>query len=256
MTYENKAKAARLKVLEMIHKAGTSHVASNLSVIDIATVLYDNLEKEDVVVWSAGWKSASIYYFMAQRGEIPVEDLEKFSKEQPDGSIPYLGLAETNIPGVMVNGGSVGHGLPIAAGMALGKKRAGEKGKVYCIMSDGEMNEGTVWESAMFAAHHKLDNLVAIVDNNKWQAMGSTKEVCDLDIRRAFTGFGWMARGIDGHNYNEIDDALTCGLVDCPFVIVADTVKGKGVSFMSNHLLYHYKHVDEETYKKAVAEII
>jgi len=187
--YKSLAKEARRKVLGMIYAAQTSHIGSNLSCLDFATVLYENLEEGDEVVWSPTWKAASVYYFLAKTGKIPVEDLEKFSKEI-DGEIPYLGLAETNIPGVWCNGGSVGHGLPIAAGMALAKKRAGEKGTIYCILSDGELNEGSVWEAAMFAAHHKLDNLVAIVDANQWQAMGRTKDVMGIDPMKAFGGFG------------------------------------------------------------------
>ena len=158
--YKSLAKEARIAILGMVHKAQTSHIASNFSCIDIATVLYANLKKEDRVVWSKGWAAASIYWFNAKYKRGPQEAVEKFPQE------PYYGLAETTVPGVLVNGGSVGHGLSIAVGIALAKKRAGEKGTVYCIMSDGEMNEGTTWESAMFAVHHKLDNLVVIVDKN------------------------------------------------------------------------------------------
>ena len=253
--YKNLVKQARLKILSMIHNAGTSHIASNFSVIDVATVLYENLKPKDQVVWSAGWKAATIYYFLAQQGKIPKEDLDKFGKEI-DGKIPYLGLAETNIPGVLCNGGAMGHGLPIACGMALAKKLKGEEGIVYCIMSDGEMNEGTTWESAMFAAHHKLDNLVVIVDANKWQAMGKTEEVLKVDLMKAFIGFHWPGAEIDGHNFSEIEWALTKPSHDKgPYVVIANTVKGKGVSFMEDHLLYHYKHVDEENYEMAKAEL-
>lgn len=251
--YKQKAKEARLKVLEMIHNAGTSHIASNFSIIDVATVLYENLKEGDEVVWSKGWVAATIYYFLAQQGKIPKEDLEKFGKEV-EGKIPYLGLVETTTPGIWANAGSMGHGLPIATGMALAKKLKGEEGNIYCIMSDGEMNEGTTWECAMFAAHHKLDNLVVIVDKNNWQAMGQTKEVLNLDIREVFRGFYWSTQKIDGHNFNDIENVLRI-VSHAPTAIVADTIKGKGVSFMEDHLLYHYKHVDEEDYLKAKAEL-
>lgn len=233
----------------MIHKAGTSHIASNFSCIDIATVLYENLEEKDEVVWSKGWAAATIYYFLAQQGKIPLEDLEKFPHE------PYLGLAETSVPGVWANAGAVGHGTPIAVGMALGKKLLGEKGTVYCILSDGELNEGTVWESVMVAFHHRLDNLVFIVDNNQWQAMGRTKDICNLDALKAFSGFGWCTKEINGHDYKEIEHALSIR-PKVPYLILAQTVKGKGVSFMEAHLLYHYKNVDAETYEKALAELV
>lgn len=247
-----KAKEARRKVLSMIHKAGTSHIASNFSVIDIATVLYENIKPDDKVVWSKGWAAATIYYFLAQQGTIPAQDLEKFP------SAPYLGLAETTVAGVLCNGGAVGHGTPIAAGIALAKKKLGEPGIVYCILSDGELNEGSVWESVMFAAHHQLDNLVFIVDANGWQAMGKTKDVISINEYNAFEGFGWHAEPINGHDYQEIESAIDINIYrkGRPIAIIARTVKGKGVSFMENHLLYHYKNVDDETYERAMKELV
>lgn len=252
LTMVAKAKEARRRVLTMIYKAQTSHIASNFSVIDIATVLYENLQPRDEVVWSKGWAAATIYYFLAQQGKIPAEDLEKFP------NAPYLGLAETSVPGVLCNGGAVGHGTPIATGIALGKKRAGIPGMVYCIMSDGELNEGVVWESTMIAAHHKLDNLVFVIDANKWQAMGRTRDICNLEpIENRFRGFGWSWKRIGGHDYAGLEDMIGyAGKTGYPLVIICDTIKGKGVSFMEDHLLYHYKNVDEETYKKAMAELV
>jgi len=254
--YSTLACEARKKILTMISRAGTSHAASNLSVIDIATVLYENLKEEDRVVWSKGWAAASIYYFLAKQGKIPYEDLEKFGKEV-DGKIPYLGLAETTVPGVLVNGGSVGHGLPVAVGMAYAKKLKGEEGTIYCIMSDGELNEGTVWESVMLAAHLKLDNLVAIIDKNGWQAMGKTDEVIQINAQKTFQGMGWSPLQVDGHDYGDLEWAITseASIKGFPAVIIAKTIKGKGVSFMENHLLYHYKHIAEEELEKALKEL-
>lgn len=247
--YKQLAKEARIAVLSMIHKAGTSHIASNFSVIDIATVLYENLKKEDRVVWSKGWCAASIYYFNAKYNLGPQQAVTDFPQE------PYFGLAETTVQGVYVNGGSVGHGLGVAVGMAYAKKMKGEKGTVYVIMSDGELNEGSVWEAVMFASHHKLDNLVAIVDVNGWQAMGRTEDVINIDAVNAFNGFAWFTRDIDGHNYVELERVLTQDRYDLPKVVFANTVKGKGVSFMEDHLTFHYKHVDDETYEKALTEL-
>lgn len=250
MKVEKLANEARKVILTMVYNAQTSHIASNFSVVDIATVLYDNLEEKDEVVWSKGWSAATIYYFLAKQGKIKEEDLLKFPNP------PYLGLAETTVPGVWCNGGSVGHGLSVAVGMALGKKLKGEQGTIYCIMSDGELNEGSVWEAVMFAAHHKLDNLVAVVDANKWQAMGKTQEVMNLEpIQNRFRGFDWYAERVNGHDFIEIKKVLKKEKKHFPLVVVCDTVKGKGVSFMENHLLYHYKHVDEETYNKALQEL-
>lgn len=250
--YKELAKSARIKVLEMIWKAQTSHIASNFSVIDIATVLYENADlKNDRIVWSKGWAAASIYYFNAKYGLGPQEAVDNFPQE------PYLGLAETTVKGVHVNGGSVGHGLSVAVGMALAKKRAGEKGTVYCIMSDGELNEGSVWEAAMMAGHHKLANLVAIVDANGWQAMGRIKEVANFDARKVFDGFGWNAGYLDGHEHEILEQVIfrDKGGERAPFAYLADTIKGKGVSFFEDHLLYHYKNVDDETYQKALTEL-
>lgn len=254
--YKEISREARKKVLQMIHKGQTSHIASNFSVIDIASVLYENLKEGDEVVWSKGWTAATIYYFLAKQGKIPVEDLDKFP------NFPYLGLAEVGIPGIHVSGGSMGHGLPVAVGMALGKKRSGEPGKVYCIMSDGECNEGTTWESAAVAAQHKLDNLVVFVDKNNWQAMGKTEDVLNIDIIQAFRAFGWDSGSTPGHDYQAIEEVINVFFNEMcdefeekPHVSVCDTVKGKGVSFMENHLLFHYKHVDDVDYEKALKEL-
>lgn len=251
--YKKLANEARRTILKMVHHAKTSHIASNFSVIDIATVLYENLKDGDEVVWSKGWAAAAIYYFLAKQGKIPFEDLDKFGKEI-DGKIQYLGLAETTTPGVQVNGGSVGHGLPIAVGIAKAKKLMGEKGTVYCILSDGELNEGTVWESAAYAHTHALDNLVILVDANGWQAMGKTKEVIDIDPQKAFEGFQLESIEIDGHSFLSIEGALLMPRYK-PLAITCKTIKGKGVSFFEDHLLFHYKHVEEDEYAKALAEL-
>lgn len=248
--YKKIANEARKDILTIIHKAQTSHIASNLSSIDIATFIYENLQPEDRVVWSKGWVAASVYYFNAKYGRGPQEAVDNFPNE------PYFGLAETTVPGVEVNGGSVGHGLSVAVGMAMGKKRAGEKGTIYCIMSDGELNEGSVWEAAMLAGHHKLDNLVAVVDANGWQAMGKTEDVIKIaNLRGVFNGFGWEAIEGDGHDFEDIEASLLNSIHEMPRVFIANTIKGKGISFMENHLLYHYKNVDDETYQKAMEEL-
>lgn len=252
MDYQALAKQARRDILTLIHKAQTSHTASNFSVIDIATVLYANLKADDLVVWSKGWAAATIYYFLHKQGKITRDQMDSFPQA------PFLGLAETTVPGVLVNGGSVGHGLPVACGMAYAKKLKGEAGNVYCILSDGELNEGSVWEAVMLAAHLKLDNLVAIVDKNGWQAMGKTEDVMDLThLTDKFRAFKWIAGKIDGHNHYMILGAIKAAVgFEQPHCIIADTIKGKGVSFMENHLLFHYKHVDDEDYKKAMEELL
>ena len=248
--YKFLAQQARLKVLEMVHKGKTSHIASNFSILDIATVLYENIKQGSEVIWSKGWAAASIYYFLHKQGKLTDEQLAQFP------NAPFFGLAETTVNGVHVSGGSMGHGLPVAVGMAIGKKRAGESGIIYCIMSDGELNEGTTWESTMVAAHHKLDNLCVIIDKNNWQAMGRTSEVLDLgDVVKKFDAFGFDAKSIDGHDFGQIEVALAKNKSEKPLAVIAETIKGKGVSFMEDHLLYHYLHVSDEDYSKAVAEL-
>jgi len=250
VNYRQLARIARLKVLELIHKGQTCHIASNFSVIDIATVLYANIKKEDEVVWSKGWASVSIYYFLYKQGKLTDEQLNSFPNE------PFLSLAETSVPGVHVSGGSMGHGLPVAVGMALAKKRANEPGTIYCIMSDGELNEGTTWEAVMVAHHHSLDNLCVIIDRNGWQAMGRTSEVLDLgDLRTKWFAFGFDAVNVDGHDYDQLENELKFSKKGFPRVIIANTIKGKGVSFMEDNIEYHYKYVNDEDYARAVNEL-
>ena len=249
--YSSIAKEARREVLTLVHKAQTSHIASNFSVIDIATVLYENIKPEDEVVWSSGWKAATIYYFLWKQGKITREQLDSFPNP------PFYGLAETSVPGVHVSGGSMGQGLGVAIGMALARKREGKPGNIYCIMSDGEHQEGTSWEGALLAGNHKLDNLVVIVDNNGWTAMGKTKDVCDLEPHKAkWRAFKWDAYDIDGHNTESIEDFLFEEFrADKPYALICNTIKGKGVKEFEDKILYHYKNIDKETYDRAMEEL-
>lgn len=248
--YAKIAQEVRKKVLGMIHRAGTAHTASNFSVTDLAVVLYENLKPEDRVVWSKGWAAATTYVLLARRGQIPEKDLEIFPNK------PYINLVEIGVEGVETTGGSMGHGLPVAVGIALGQKKAEVPGHVYCIMSDGELNEGTTWESALVGNHHALDNLTVFIDRNTWQAMGKTEDVLKLEpIEDKWKAFGWAPFRVDGHDHGAIEKALLAPSRVKPKVIVCDTVKGKGVSFMEHSLVFHYKVVDKETYDKAMAEL-
>jgi transketolase len=259
--YKEMAKQARLKVLEMIHNAQTSHIGSNLSVIDILTVLYENAyitkedwENRDRVILSKGWAAASLYYFLERKGLINRADLDSYCR----GDSKFIGLAEPIVSGIEFAGGSMGHGLPAGVGMALAAKRSGKDYKVYVVMSDGELNCGTTWESILIAAHHQLNNLVIIIDKNGWQAMGKTDEVLDT-----YTPGGLQTRSftVDGHNHEQLEkfifDKYENGIDtrSGPLVLDCLTVKGKGVSFMENKLEWHYRNVDEESYRKAVHEL-
>jgi len=259
--YKEIALETRKAVLRMIYKAQTSHIGSNFSCIDILTVLYKiaNIDKDlkedrDRIVISKGWVAASVYYFLAQKGIIPEEDLENYCKE----GCKYIGLVEPYVRGIEAAGGSMGFGLPFGVGFALAKKIRKEKGKAFILMSDGEMDIGTTWESALIANHHHLDNLVAIIDFNGLQAMGRVKEILDIEpLKDKWEAFGWEVREIDGHNFKEIEKALLAppSSERKPVVIIAKTIKGKGVSFMEGENIWHYKAPSEEEYNRALKEL-
>lgn len=248
-TPKEKARLARLKVLEMVYRAKSSHIGSNFSVIDILTVLFDNIDlTKDKVILSAGWKSASFYYFLAQKGIIQKEELDTYNQE----CSRLIGLTEPGVPGVLFAGGSMQMGFPASVGFALSKKLKGEDGKVYCIMSDGELAGGTTWESALIASHHKLNNLVVIVDRNDFQAMGKTEDI----LKTGFPSTDFSVHAIDGHNYEMIERAIYATRNQTrPLCFIANTIKGKGVSFMEKNNLYHYKDLSEEEYEKAKKEL-
>jgi transketolase len=243
---KDKARQARIKVLEMVYKAQSSHLGSNFSCIDILTVIFDKADlSKDKVIVSKGWVAASVYYFLAQKGVIPEADLERFCG--PDEE-QYIGLLEPTVPGVHFAGGSMGYGLPAAVGFALAKKIRGEEGTIYCLLSDGEVQIGTFWESMLLAYQHHLDNLVVIVDNNGLQAMGPTDDI--LKIRIPF-----HPNPVDGHDFEKLSEAIREREFGEPTMIDAITTKGKGVRFMENNNLYHYKAPNQAEYEEALGEL-
>jgi transketolase len=251
VNYIAQARAARLKVLDIVFAAQSSHIGSNFSIIDVLTVLFDKADlTKDKIILSAGWKAASFYYFLADKGLISKEELLTYNQE---GS-RLIGLTEPGVPGVHFAGGSMQMGLPAAVGFALSKKMKKEEGKVYCIMSDGELAGGMIWESALIASHHKLDNLVVIIDNNGLQAMGRKE-----DILKAYFPVGdgtqWLRYTIDGHNYKDLEVCFRQQERTRPAVIIANTIKGKGVSFMENDNKWHYLNIPEDKYLEAKQEL-
>lgn len=252
MSYAQIAKESRIKVLEMIYKAQTSHIGSNFSCADIMAVLFEKIDLDkDKFVLSAGWKAAILYYHLWRKGRITEEQLNSYCQ---DGS-EFIGLAEPIHPDIPLAGGSMGLGLPGAVGLALAKKLKGEDGKVYVLMSDGEMQIGTTWESILIAKQHKLTNLMIIVDNNGFQAMGKTE-----DILKAYLpgGLAWSA---NGHDYEQLEKYLGINPWEDgvwppePLAVICNTVKGKGISFMENNNLYHYKQLSKEEYNNALSEL-
>lgn len=246
-SYKEDARAARVKVLEMVYRAKSSHIGSNFSVIDILTVLFANLKKDDQVILSAGWKAAAFYYFLSRGGYFPADWLDTYNQE---GST-LIGLTEPGVPGVLFAGGSMQMGLPAAVGFALAKKLKGESGRVYCVMSDGELAGGMVWEACQIAKKHKLDNLTVLVDNNKLQAMGKTFHIMPAQ----WPGIGWKKLIVGGHNHEALEKVLALKTAS-PTVICCGTIKGYGVSFMRHNNLYHYKDLSQEEYERARAELL
>jgi len=264
MDYARLAKKIRIHVLQMINRARCSHIGSSLSIADLLAVLYSGIlnvdpsnpewSERDRFILSKGHGCAAAYAVLAESGFFPKEWLDRFYL---DGSHLFGHITHT-IPGVEASTGSLGHGLSIGCGMALAGKRDKKSYRVFILLSDGECDEGSVWEAALFAPHHKLDNLTVIIDYNKLQALGSVKDILDLEpMAEKWQAFGWAVREIDGHNFESIENAL----MDVPFenerpsCIIAHTVKGKGVSFIENKYDWHYRWPDDEQLSSALAEL-
>ena len=259
------AKKVRLHALHMIHRAKSSHLGSAYSMADLLAVLYGRIlridpEKPDAAdrdrfILSKGHACAALYAVLAERGFFPKEWLQGFYQ---DGARLAGHATHVGVPGVEVSTGSLGHGLPIACGMALAGKRDRQSHRVFTLISDGECDEGSTWEAVLFAPHHQLDNLIVIVDYNQIQSLGTVKEVLDLEPFAAkWKAFGWAVREIDGHDCEQIERVLSNLPVEPgkPTCVVAHTVKGKGVSFMENKLLWHYRAPDRDEMARGLAEL-
>ena len=255
----------RLGIIEALYNAGSGHPGGSLSAADIVTVLYfdemnidpenPEMDGRDKCVFSKGHAGPAQLSAMALRGFFPMEDFTGGLRKL--GSI-FQGHPNIKIPGIEMSTGSLGQGFSVAGGMAMAGKLDGKDGRIYAVLGDGELQEGLVWETAMSAAHYGLDNLVAIVDHNGLQIDGRNDDVMAVNpIGEKFGGFGWNVISIDGHDIEQILDAFAKAR-ECkgkPTVIVAETVKGKGVSFMENQAGWHGKAPDGEQYAQAVEEI-
>lgn len=244
------AQSVRYTALELAHNANESHSGGSLSMADILVTLYGNyinnnvkLQNEperDRFILSKGHCCALYYAVLAEMGFFSKQELiENFAKN----GTHFFAHVTHKLPGVELSTGSLGHGLSVACGLALGAKLKLLNFNVYCIIGDGEINEGSNWEAIMFAAHNKLDNLCLIIDKNKMQALGDTKDVLCLDpLPAKLDAFQWNVIEINGHNYDQIIAAFENFKTSKgkPTVIVANTIKGKGVSFMENNLKFHY----------------
>ena len=265
MTTKEIAKEIRRKILKMNFDAKGSHIGSSLSCVEILTALYFKVLKinpqkprsdgRDRFVLSKGHAAAALYAVLAQRGFFPENVLAGYCK---DGGKLAGHSIRGCVPGVEVSTGSLGHGLPMANGMALAGKRDKKKHRIFVLMSDGEMDCGTTWESALIGAHHKLDNLIVIVDFNGLQAMGEVKDILNIEpLKDKWQAFDWEVREIDGHNFERIEKSLTLPPLEKgkPRVIIAKTIKGYPISFMRGNNLYHYKNLSEKEYLNALKEL-
>ena len=248
----------------MAYRGQSVHVACAFSIIEICAVLYGRFLRydprapawpdRDYLILSKGHGVMAMYACFYEMGWLRDADLDNYFKDGTN----LRGLCESDVPGCEVTSGSLGHGLPIACGIAFGLKRKGSDRRVYCIVGDGEMNEGPMWEALLFAAHQKLDNLVVIVDANQFQAMGRTEEVLGLEpLPAKFEAFGCRTLECDGHDPAAIDIALATLNIPSgkPGALVARTLKGHGVSFMAGDNRWHYTRLDDEVYARAVAEL-
>ncbi|WP_374649788.1 transketolase [Dongia sp.] len=245
------ARELRGLIIEMTHQAKPAHLASALSCVDIVTVLYWTILKidparplapeRDRFILSKGHAALTLYAALTKRGFCSAEDLRTFNTN--GGRLAeHPGLQ--CLPGVEAATGSLGHGLPLAVGMSLAARLGNQPSRVFALMSDGECNEGSVWEAAMFAAGQKLGNLCAIIDFNKWQATGRSQEVLQLDpLPEKWASFGWDTVRLDGHDHRALHECLSHHGTGRkrPLAIIADTVKGKGVSFMEDDNNWHYR---------------
>ena len=259
------AARARVLAMDMVHTAASGHIGGSLSAIDMLTVLYFHTLRvdprhprdpgRDRFVLSKGHCTPALYSTLALRGYFPLEDLKLFRSINGD----YSGHPDmVNVPGVDMSTGSLGQGISAAVGMALAGKADGADYRVYALLGDGEIQEGQVWEAAMSAAKYHLDNLCALVDVNGLQIDGATADVMPIEpLDKKYEAFGWNVIHVDGHDYEAIARALeqASACKGMPTVILARTVKGKGVSFMENQAGWHGKAPNDEQYEKAHAEL-
>lgn len=262
---ELKATSLRKQILEMIVEARGTHIASAFSIVDIVLFLYSQVlrinpknprdARRDKFVLSKGHGCAALYVVLADFGFFPKSVLKSYTAP---GSILGGHPDSSKVPGVEISTGSLGHGFSVAAGFALANKIDNNNSLVYCLVGDEELNEGTNWEAAQIATHHKLDNLVLIIDNNKLMISGFAKDILDsLSFEEKFRAFGWNTINTEGHNFSTMDKAFHKTTIKNgkPTVIIAETVKGKGISYMENKKEWYSILPNEEQMKIALKEL-
>lgn len=264
MNSEKLAWKIRKHSVDMVHASHASHIGAALSAADILAVLYTEVlnidpknpesDDRDRFVMSKGHAGAAVYSVLAEMGFFPVEWLSTYYQ---NGSNLSGHVSHKNVPGVEVSTGSLGHGCVMACGMAMAAKSAGKRHSVYTLVGDGECNEGSVWEMAMIANRFKLDNFTVVIDRNGMQAMGFCGDVMPTSpMASKWESFGWSVEEVeDGNNHEQLRRAFAKTSAGKPKCIIANTVKGKGISFMENNLLWHYRDPQGEFYERAIKEL-
>lgn len=258
----NLARNIRVNALRMVHRAKASHIASALSIVDILAVLYGRVMSispslihsaaRDRFILSKGHACVALYSTLAEVNIIAKSELETYGQDFSW----LMNHVSHKVPGVEFSTGALGHGLPFGVGKALAAKANNQEWQVFVLLSDGEMDEGSNWEALMFASHHRLDNLTAVLDYNKLQSLDTIANTLGLEpLRAKLEAFGWLVLEVDGHNHEGLNDALVSKSINKPLFIIAHTVKGKGVSFMENKVEWHYKNPNDEQLALALAEL-
>jgi transketolase len=261
----NSTNIIRKIILEMAFKGQSGHIACSFSLVELIYTIYSKFidlnklkildPERDYVCLSKGHGVMALYACLYQIGLIQKEDINNYFSE---GST-LTGLADAHVPGVEVSGGSLGHGITVATGIALSKKIDNSSSQIFCIIGDGELNEGSAWEAISIAAQHQLKHFLLLIDANSYQAMGKCDSILNMESLSAkFESFNFEVRECDGHNLNTLESTLSA-LINSeslkPKVLIARTIKGKGISFMENNNTWHYSRLDEKTYQEALNEL-
>lgn len=258
------ALASRVSAVRMCGTAKAAHIGSSLSVIDILAVLYSGAAEinpaaiddpdRDIIIVSKGHAAAGVYAVLGNAGFFPMQWLDDYCS---DGGPLGGHVTRGQVPGVELSTGSLGHGLPFAVGVALGRRRKARSGHVFVVMSDGEQDEGSNWEAVLLASHHDLANLTVVIDRNGIQSLDTTEATVRLEpLADKWSAFGWNTVNVDGHDHVALDAALRGARTQRrPTVVIANTVKGKGVSFMENQVLWHYRSPTSDTLTAALVEL-
>jgi len=246
-------KNIRKNILNLTYKAKSSHVGSCLSIVEILVSLYFYiLKKEDKFILSKGHAALALYSILFEKKIISKKLLNSYGSN----NTTLMSHVSHKVNGIEFSTGSLGHGLPVSVGKALKFKSNKEKNKVFVLISDGEINEGTTWESLLFASHHRLDNLNIIIDYNKIQSMDFVSKVMKIEpLKKKFQSFGCKVYETNGHSIKKLCELLKKKSINKPKIIIAHTIKGKGVSYMENNNLWHYKTPNKDELKKALQEI-